>query len=150
MSNVTVRYVQENDREAWTSLFTGYRDFYNKLPCAAVVETVWGWIIDPEHSTRSLIAEVNGTALGIGNFRPYARSISADKVLYLDDLFTSPAARGQGVASAILRKLSQIAQDEDAALIRWVTQDNNEPARRLYDQVANLTPWVTYDLARGA
>lgn len=149
MSTITVRYVQENDHGAWASLFTDYRGFYEKSPNTAVVETVWGWITDPEQNTRALIAEINGKALGIGNFRTYSRSIDADKVLYLDDLFTSPTARGHGIASAILRKLTEIARGENAALVRWVTGDTNEAARRLYDRVAKPTAWVTYDLAIG-
>ena len=28
--------------------------------------------------------------------------------------------------------------------VYWLTQDFNEPARRLYDRVANLTPFVKY------
>jgi hypothetical protein len=30
--------------------------------------------------------------------------------------------------------------------VRWITAENNETARRLYDRVAQKTEWVTYDL----
>lgn len=86
MTTVTVRYVQSNDREAWASLFSDYRTFYKKSPNPAVVETVWGWVINPEPSTQSLIAEVEDQPVGIANFPIYNRSLNADKVLYLDDL----------------------------------------------------------------
>lgn len=55
--------------------------------------------------------------------------------------------RRQGVASAILEKLGEVAKDNNAALIRWITEDNNKTARALYDQVAKRTEWITYDLA---
>ena len=66
--------------------------------------------------------------------------------LYLDDLFTAPAARGTGASTALLHRLAEIARDEDAVLVRWITAADNETARRIYDREATQTPWVTYDL----
>lgn len=142
-----VRPVAASDREAWESLYRGYRDFYEKPHDAAVFETVWGWLMDPDHETRCLIATVDGVPVGLGHFRTFARPIDGGRGLYLDDLFTSPGARGSGAGSAILTRLAEIARDEGATLVRWITAADNETARRLYDRVARQTPWVTYDLA---
>lgn len=144
---VEVRPVAASDRAAWAELYRGYRDFYNKPHDAAVFETVWDWLMDPDHETRCLIASVNGTPVGLGHFRTFARPIDGGHGLYLDDLFTSPAARGSGAGRAILSRLAEIARDEGATLVRWITAADNETARRLYDGVATQTPWVTYDLA---
>lgn len=142
-----VRPVTADDREAWGELYRGYRDFYAKPHDARVFETVWGWLMDPDHETRCLIATVDGVPVGLGHFRTFARPIDGGRGLYLDDLFTSPEARGSGAGSAILTRLAEIARDEGASLVRWITAADNETARRLYDRVAKQTPWVTYDLA---
>ena len=142
-----VRPVEAHDLEAWGELYRGYRDFYAKPHDAAVFETVWGWLMDPDHETRCLIATVDGVPVGLGHFRSFARPIDGGRGLYLDDLFTSPGARGSGAGSAILTRLAEIARDEGASLVRWITAADNETARRLYDRVARQTPWVTYDLA---
>ncbi|MFD5598464.1 GNAT family N-acetyltransferase [Leucobacter sp. NPDC058333] len=146
MSAAVVRDIAPGDREAWATLYRGYRDFYGKPHDEAVYETVWGWLHDPSHQTRGLIAEVDGTPVGIGHYRTFARPIDGGKGLYLDDLFTAAEARGTGAGSAILRRLADIARDEGASLVRWITADSNATARSLYDRVATHTPWVTYDL----
>lgn len=142
-----VRPVAASDREAWAGLYRGYRDFYEKPHDPQVYETVWGWLMDPAHETRALIAEVDGKPVGIGHFRRFARPIDGGHGLYLDDLFTAPEARGTGAGGAILQRLAEIARDEGASLVRWITADSNTTARSLYDRVAKQTPWVTYDLA---
>lgn len=142
-----VRPVAASDREAWAELYRGYRDFYEKPHDPRVYETVWGWLMDPAHETRALIAEVDGRPVGLGHFRRFARPIDGGHALYLDDLFTAPEARGTGAGGAILQRLAEIARDEGASLVRWITADSNTTARSLYDRVAKQTPWVTYDLA---
>lgn len=147
MSTVTVRPIADSDRAAWETLYRGYRDFYAKPHDPAVFDTVWGWLQDPTHETRGLIAERDGVAVGMGHFRRFARPIDGGHGLYLDDLFTSAEASGTGAGSAILQRLAEIAHDEGATLVRWITAESNETARSLYDRVATQTPWVTYDLA---
>ncbi|MFT4232038.1 MAG: GNAT family N-acetyltransferase [Leucobacter sp.] len=145
-AGVSVRCVAEGDREAWGVLYRGYRDFYGKPHDPAVHETVWAWLMDPAHESRCLVAEIDGIPVAIGHFRRFARPIDGGHGLYLDDLFTAPEARGAGAASAILHSLAEIARDEGAALVRWITAESNTVARGLYDSLAVQTPWVTYDL----
>lgn len=144
---VEVRPIAARDRDAWGGLYRGYRDFYQKPHDPAVFETVWGWLMDPDHETRCLVASVAGVPVGLGHFRAFARPIDGGHGLYLDDLFTSPGARGSGAAGAIIARLAEIARDEGAALVRWITAEDNDTARSLYSRVARETPWVTYDLA---
>lgn len=147
MSGVVVRPVTATDQEAWATLYRGYRDFYKKPHDPAVYETVWGWLMDPAHGTRALVAELDGSIVGLGHFRNFARPIDGAHGIYLDDLFTSPEARGSGAGSAILQRLAEIARDEGASLVRWITADDNATARSVYDRLAKQTAWVTYDLA---
>ncbi|WP_336992195.1 GNAT family N-acetyltransferase [Leucobacter sp. VD1] len=146
-ASLVVRPVAAGDREAWAALFRGYRDFYEKPHDQAVIETVWGWLMDPAHESRGLVAEIDGRVVGIGHFRRFARPVIGEQGFYLDDLFTAAEARGTGAGSAILARLAEIARDEGASVVRWITNENNTTARSLYDKVATQTPWVTYDLA---
>lgn len=88
-----------------------------------------------------------GAARALAHYRTFARPLSASHGLFLDDLFTSSEARGRGVASALLTRLAEIARDEGATVVRWITAGDNATARSLYDRVSTQTPWVTYDLA---
>ena len=147
---VRVRPVATGDREAWARLFRGYRDFYGKPHTDAVYDTVWSWLHDEQHETRGLIAEIDGRPVGIGHFRTFARPSEGATGIYLDDLFTAEEARGTGAATAILHRLADIARDEGASLVRWITADSNATARRVYDRVTQPTSWVTYDLSPSA
>ena len=146
VGTVAVRPIAERDRNAWAELYRGYRDFYAKPHDPSVYDTVWGWLMDNSHETRCLIAEVDGIAVGIGHYRRFARPIDGGCGIYLDDLFTTPEARGTGAASAIISQLEQIGREEGASLVRWITAESNAPARSLYDRIAKQTTWVTYDV----
>lgn len=149
-STVEVRAVSEQDHDAWRVLYRGYRDFYHVEHSDAAIDTVWSWLHDPQHETRGLVALVDGTPQGLAHFRSFARPLAASRGLYLDDLFTSPDARGHGLGSALLTRLAEIARDEGATVVRWITAEDNATARSLYDRVSIRTPWVTYDLAPAA
>ncbi|CAG7608539.1 GNAT family N-acetyltransferase [Leucobacter soli] len=143
---IDVRPIAASDRAAWAELYRGYREFYRVAPSEEAVDTVWSWLQDPAHLTRGLLAVRNGRPIGLAHFRTFARPLSASHGIFLDDLFTDPAARGSGAATALLERLAEIARDEGATVVRWITAESNERARALYDRVSTRTPWVTYDL----
>lgn len=143
---VEVRPVAAGDRGAWAALYRGYRDFYGKPHDEAIFERVWGWLLDPSHESRGLLALVDGAPVAVAHFRRFARPIDGATALYLDDLFTAPEARGTGAASAVIAHLEEVGRAEGAVLLRWITADSNATARRLYDRLATQTPWVTYDV----
>jgi GNAT superfamily N-acetyltransferase len=143
---VDVRPIEPGDHDAWASLFAAYREFYEIDESSEAVERVWGWIQDPDHETRALVATVGGAAVGFAHHRIYARPAEGGKGLFLDDLFTLPDLRGQGVARALINRLTEIARENGCAKVRWVTAEDNVVAQRLYDQIAEKTTWLTYDL----
>ena len=65
---------------------------------------------------------------------------------YLDDLFTDPAARGTGVASALIDRLTELARATGPGTLRWITAEDNVTAQRVYDRLAKRTTWVTYEI----
>ena len=146
MSELVIRPVAPADRAGWEATYRGYRDFYEKPHDPQVFETVWGWLGDPTHESRGLVGEIDGEIVAIAHFRRFARPLAGSTGLYLDDLFTTPAARGKGAATALIARLQEIAREEGATLVRWITAESNATARHLYDQLATETPWVTYDV----
>lgn len=145
---VRVRPVEASDAGAWAALYAGYRDFYRLPEDHEAVATTWAWVLGREHGMSGLVAaDADGTLLGLANLRRFARPSSATTGLYLDDLFTDPAARHRGVATALLCAAGSLAADEGASVVRWITAQDNDRARAVYDRVATATPWVTYDMA---
>ncbi len=148
MSDQTLRIVplEEAHRQDWERLYAGYADFYRSEQTPEMRARVWGWIHDPAHEVQGFIALLDGQAVGITHYRPFARPLSATTGGFLDDLYVDPSARGQRVADALIGAVAEVGRQKGWSLIRWITADNNYRGRAVYDRVAALTPWRTYDL----
>lgn len=146
--SVTVRPLEPHDAPRWRELYDGYREFYELTPDDAVVDRVWQWLRDPANEVTGLVAvDADGLVVALAHYRRFHRPSSGTVGLYLDDLFTDPAARGTGAATALLTTLGGYARElGPGAIVRWITASSNSAARRVYDRVATATPWVTYDL----
>ena len=143
---VVVRPVEPADREAWAPLFAAYREFYEYDSEPAVVDRVWGWIQDGDHETNALVALVDDEVVGFAHHRHYSRPSEGGCGLFLDDLFTKPEVRGRGVGRALINRLAEMAREQGCSKVRWVTAPDNTTAQRLYDDLAERTGWLTYDL----
>jgi ribosomal protein S18 acetylase RimI-like enzyme len=141
-----IRSVVAADKSAWARLYAGYAAFYKVDQTEQMRETVWGWLMDPTHTTEGLIAEHGGAVIGLAHFRAFARPLSASTGGFLDDLFVDPAARGSGAAEALLQGVADLGRNRGWTVIRWITAEDNYRARGLYDRIADRTKWVTYDI----
>lgn len=144
---ITVRPVESADEQPWRILFRGYRQFYKLPESEDIVSTVWGWLMDPDHESQGLVVKSADEIVAIGNYRTFSRPTVGSTGLWLDDLFTKPAARGQGAARAVIQHLTEIAAARGHTTVRWITAEDNQQAQELYDKVATRTHWVTYDAA---
>jgi len=143
---LVIRAPQAGDREAWGRLYQGYAAFYRSEQSEEMRDRVWGWIMEGRAGQQARVAELDGRLIGLAHFRPFLRPLSASVGGYLDDLFVEPALRGTGAGRALLMELGNIARQEGWSVIRWITAEDNATARRLYDSLAEATPWVTYDM----
>ena len=141
-----IRKPEAADFAGWSALYAGYAGFYGVAQTDAMRAQVWSWILNPAHEVEALVADANGQLLGLAHFRGFARPLAASTGGFLDDLFVNPAARGSGVAPALIAGIEAEGRVRGWSVIRWITAENNYRARGLYDQLALRTPWVTYDL----
>lgn len=144
-----VRPVASRDRAQWSSLFEEFRSAHGFAPDRQVVDRVWGWLLNPDHPETGLAAVTpQGELLGAGHYRIFPRTIDGGTGIYLDDLVTAPAARGRGVATAILTELGRLQERNGASVVRWISAAGNTTARSLYDKLADGGKSVSYDLRR--
>lgn len=139
-----IRPIAADDRLEWEVLYAAYADFYRVPQTPEMRATVWEWLQGGD--IYGLVAEQGGKLIGLAHYRGFARPLSATRGMFLDDLFVDPAARGSGAAKLLLAELRAIARAQGFSVIRWITADNNYRARGLYDQMADRTGWITYDL----
>jgi GNAT superfamily N-acetyltransferase len=144
---IAVRELRADDRDDWQRLYAGYGEFYENPLSDEKAERVFAGLLDESYESFGLVAvDAADRPIGLAHYREFARPLAGGRGLYLDDLFTSPDARGSGAASALLDSLKQMARDRGLGVVRWITAADNLAAQRVYDRVATKTAWVTYDL----
>jgi len=110
-------------------------------------DTVFGWLMDPDHSSNAIVAlDGTGAVIGLTHYRPFVSQLRAITNCFLDDLFVDPAARGTGAADALSGAVEDVARTNGWGVVRWITAENNYRGRAVYDRLATRTPWVTYDI----
>lgn len=144
-SDVLVRPVAPADRQTWERLFLDYGVFYEEDFPQPVIDGVWQWLMDSTHPVRCFVAEIEGTVIGFAHLRHQHDTFTAGPGWFLDDLFTSPEARGRGAATALINAANEYALSHGGGTLRWITAQDNDRARRLYDTLATPTTWVTYE-----
>lgn len=142
----TVRAIAAGDRPAWERLYRGYAAFYAVPMSDAVLAATWRWLMGPERRVEGLVALRRGELVGLAHFRAFPEPLLGQELGFLDDLFVPPAHRGQGTGRKLIEAVAAIARERGWPVLRWITARDNAAARSLYDQLAQATPWVTYDL----
>ena len=138
-----VAALRPQDRAGWQPLAEGYKHFYNTKVTPAEYDTCWRRLLEGD-GVHGLGGFVDGRLVGITHYL-FHTSAWAREVCYLQDLFTAEAARGQGVAAALIAAVADAARARGAARLYWLTQDNNTRARALYDRVAVHKGFIRYD-----
>ena len=140
---IAVAPLREEDRAAWEPLARGYKAFYRtELPDARYDET-WRQLIAGDR-VHGLAAWLDGRMAGIAHYLFHPQTWSAD-TCYLQDLFTAEGVRGRGVATALIEAVAESARARGAAKFYWMTKQDNEIARALYDRIARFKGFVRYD-----
>lgn len=141
---ITIRELRAGDREQWQPLWDGYNLFYERpnLP-REITETSWRRFLDPAEPMHAAVAELDGKIVGIVHYLYHRSTTTVEDVCYLQDLFTAPESRGRGVGRALIEHVYDEAAKAGSNRVYWHTHENN-PARKLYDKVAQLTPFRRY------
>ncbi|CAN5830449.1 GNAT family N-acetyltransferase [soil metagenome] len=103
-------------------------------------------------AAEALIADVEGQPVGIAVFFHNFSTWTGVRGLYLEDLYVTPAARGKGIGSALLRHLAGIALDRGCARFEWAVLDWNRPAIDLYRSIGAeaLDEWTVQRVSGAA
>ena len=111
-----------------------------------ILNTVWNWLHDKDHEVEGLFYEVNGKVVGFAHYRRMPRPLTGQDIGFLDDLYVHPECRGQKLSELLINELQKISKENNWNLVRWITRDDNERAKSLYDKVSEKTTWDTYEL----
>ncbi|SHJ90700.1 Ribosomal protein S18 acetylase RimI [Shimia gijangensis] len=143
--NLSIRPLRAEDEAQWRELWTGYLEYYETSVPEEVYQTTFARLLgdDPQDFT-CLVAELNGQMIGLTHYLFHRHAWKVENICYLQDLYSAPEARGTGVGRALIEAVYAAADDSGAGGVYWLTQDFNETARKLYDRLGKLTPFIRY------
>ncbi len=127
----------------WAELWRAYLTFYETELPDSQYEYTWTRLHDGRmHGFAA--RDDGGRIVGITHYLYHEHGWSAGPSCYLQDLYTDPAARGGGVARALIEAVAGAARDDGADRLYWLTHETNATARRLYDRVAVNSGFLVY------
>src|ERR1700686_5602473 len=145
---LTIRFVTRQDYDQWLVLGDGYNAFYGRSGAAALAPEItrmtWARFFDAYEPVHGLVADSNGQLLGLTHYLFHRSTTAIEPVCYLQDLFTTEAARGQGVGRALINGVYRQAKLAGSPRVYWHTHETNLAAQLLYDQMAEKSGFIVY------
>ncbi len=146
--SVQIRFVQRDDFVNWQRLWDGYNAFYGRTGATALPEditlTTWERFFNPIEPVFALVAASEGALVGIVHYLFHRSTTRIEPVCYLQDLFTEPQQRGQGIGKGLILSVYEQARAAGASRVYWQTQASNDAGRALYDRVAKHLGFIVY------
>lgn len=140
-----IRPLMRADKTEWHRLWTAYLTFYESTLPEEVSTTTFERLLSADHPDQNArIALLDGRAVGIVHYIYHAHNWKRERVCYLQDLYADPQVRGQGIGRALIEAVYAEADANGTPSVYWMTQEFNATARKLYDRIATLTPFIKY------
>jgi GNAT superfamily N-acetyltransferase len=144
----TIRPLQQVDYPEWRVLWDGYNAFYGREQATALPDPIttqtWARFFSQSEPVHALVAELDGKIVGLVHYLFHRSTSRLADVCYLQDLFTNPDTRGQGIGRALILQVYEEAERAGASRVYWTTQESNVAGRLLYDKVAKQTGFILY------
>lgn len=147
-SSLSIRSVRREDHAQWIPLWDAYNAFYGRAGATAldpgITAATWERFFNPIEPVFALVAETGGSIVGLVHYLFHRSTTRLEPVCYLQDLFTSPTLRGQGIGRALINGVYEQARLAGARRVYWQTQATNDAGRALYDKVARHSGFIVY------
>lgn len=143
-TTIQVANLQATDYEAWLVLWQNYLSFYETTLPISTTQNTWKNILDDNVSIYGFSAWKDEKLIGITHVVLHPNTWNTTQCCYLEDLYVDDAIRGQGIGRKLIEYVYDFAIQQGCNRVYWVTQENNTPARALYDTLAAKTDMVQY------
>jgi GNAT superfamily N-acetyltransferase len=144
---VEVRTARADEVEELLPLMRAYCDFYESSPSDEGLRTMLSTLIDEPAQGAVFIARDGGKAVGVATLDWKWSSLKGARMGYLEDLFVDPAARGKGIADALIEICADRCRELGMPAMQWATAPDNHRAQEVYNRTgADSELLLEYDL----
>ncbi len=153
MSDIRIREATPQDAAEILRFIRGLAEFEGE-PTETVKTTeedISAHGFGPDRQFETLIAERDGSPVGMALFFPHYSTWEGRPALYLEDLFVDADARGTGAGFALMQRLAEIADERNWTRLDLSVLDWN-PARRFYERIGmtHESEWLSYRMEQDA
>jgi GNAT superfamily N-acetyltransferase len=144
---IEIRPAREEEVEELLPLMRAYCEFYETPPNDDGLRTMARTLIEDLSQGAMFIARQDGGAVGFAALDWKWSSLKGARIGYLEDLFVDPAARGHGVADALIEICAERCRELGMPAMAWQTAPDNVRAQQVYNRTgANYDTYLEYDL----
>ena len=135
MTELSLRFAMPEDADAVYRLVLGLAR-YERLEHEVVATSLdlRKTLADPESKVEVLLAQCSGETIGFALFFENFSTFLGKPGLYLEDLFVQPDFQGEGVGTALMERVIEIAKERNYGRVEWTVLDWNEPAIKFYEE----------------
>ena len=127
-----VRPIRHEDYEQWRPLWDGYNAFYGRVGPTAlpvpITSATWERFFNPAEAVHALVAEDGGRIVGLVHFLFHRSTTRLQDVCYLQDLFTAPDFRGNGIGRELVSHASAWARAQGGQSLQVKTLAASHPS----------------------
>ncbi len=145
----TIARVREEDLPDLLPLLAAYLAFYETSAEPAVLDALCRALIaDPVREGVQLLARApDGSPAGFATVYWSWSTTRPGRMGVMNDLWVEPAARGSGLADALIAACRDEARARGARTLTWMTAPDNRRAQAVYDRSgATASSWLEYEL----
>lgn len=139
-----IRPITHADKAQWLPLWQGYQTFYKVAIADNVTDLTFDRFFEELTPVNAFVAEEDGKLLGFVHYIYHYSTWTKGPYVYLQDLFTSEAARGKGVATALVHAVYEAAEKAGASRVYWLTHETNTTAISLYEKLADRSGFIQF------
>lgn len=144
--NILIRKLKQSDFDSWSDLWEQYLNYYKTQLSEEIYTTTFSRLINPDMiNQNAFVAEVDGRLVGLVHYVYHDDNWRLEKTSYLQDLFALPDFRNLGIGRKLIEAVYQAADENKTPSVYWLTEESNKTARKLYDRIAKLSPFVVYE-----
>lgn len=142
---MNIRPVTKNDFNEWLQLWKGYQVFYKATISDEITKTTFDRFQDAQEPVYCLVIENEEKQLiGLVHYIFHRSTWTIENYCYLQDLFVDPKHRASGLGRKLIEAVYAEAEKNHCSRVYWLTQENNDQARMLYDRIADQTGFIQY------
>jgi len=130
----TFRRATLDDLSRLVPLFDAYRQFYEQAPDLIGAERFLRERLEKNESVIFLALDEHSRGAGFVQLYPVFSSVRMKRFWLLNDLFTAPEFRGQGIGEQLIEKAKQLASETNAKGLLLQTAVTNKAGQRLYER----------------